>query len=214
MGLSANLGSNFQDIFSTKPTAKFVSGARCVLKVNNRLIGFAFNISWKIDTINDEIWGIDDYLPQDIAPNKIMVEGTLSSFHAPGYGPDIEYMQANVLSFLFHKYITIEVRDSATDWLLLYVPKAVVTTRRSDIRAETLATISLGWKAIGYQGEVEPSFPEGATEELKAETVDPVPAPNLQKPAFGSSLDKQFSSNSLLGGSKGGSGLLGGGLSF
>lgn len=159
--LGTNLGSNLTPILTTKPTARFVSGARCILRINGQLIGFAFGISWKISTMQDEIWTIDDYLPYELAPSKISIEGTLSAFHIPGRGASAEYMQANVLSYLFHQYIQIEVKDSATDNLLLLVPKAAITTRTESIKAENLATVTLSWKAIGWQDEIKPKYPKG-----------------------------------------------------
>lgn len=46
-----NLLSNIGNI-STKPEAKYVTGARCVIKVNGRLVGFAFSVSWNVQTDN------------------------------------------------------------------------------------------------------------------------------------------------------------------
>ena len=37
-----NVASNVSGIVSTRPNAKFLSGARCTLKINNQLVGFAF----------------------------------------------------------------------------------------------------------------------------------------------------------------------------
>jgi len=155
--IAGNLGSQTQAILTTKQTAKFMSGARCILRVNGDLIGFAFGVSWRIQTMADEIYGIDDYLPKDIAPNKILVTGTLSAFRVPGSGgPTALNMQSTVLMFARQSYITIEVRDTATDWLLLYVPQAMVVDRSEDIRAENLASMSMNWKAIGWKDERDP----------------------------------------------------------
>lgn len=156
MGIANNFASNIQSIATTKDSARYMSGARCILKINGRLVGFAFSVSWEIQTLADEIYGIDDYLPQDIAPNKIRVTGTLSQLHIPGRGPSVEFHQANIGSFLHQKYIGIEVRDSATDWVLFKANKVLVTMRREDVKAEQLANITLNWVAIGFMDELEP----------------------------------------------------------
>jgi hypothetical protein len=157
MGLVQNVGSNTQSILTFKPSAKFASGARTIIRMNNQLVGFAFGITWNVSTIADEIYTIDDPMPHEIAPNKISVSGTLSAFHIPGYGASVKFLQANVLSFLFQKYICIEARDSATDWLLLYVPQAMVVNRSENVQSESLNTFTLSWKAIGWQDEYEPN---------------------------------------------------------
>jgi hypothetical protein len=153
--------SNSGSIFSARPLAKYLTGARCIIKVNGRLAGFAFGVSLNINTEQDEIFGIDDYMPQELAPKRITVSGTLSMFHIPGQGASKMMFQSNVLSFLFHKYITIEIRDSQTDSLIFITKQAVITSRVEDIRAGELSTVQLSWKAIGWQDEEQPQYPGG-----------------------------------------------------
>jgi hypothetical protein len=62
--LEGNLGG----IISSRPTAKYMSGARCVLRINGRPVGFAFNVSWRIDTVFAEINAIDNPLPEEFVP--------------------------------------------------------------------------------------------------------------------------------------------------
>lgn len=150
-----NVLSQGAGIISTKPTAKYASGARCVLRINGRLIGFAFGISWRINTTFVEVNTIDDYLPYELAPQRITCDGTISALHIPGQGPSAEFIQANLLSFLFHKYIQIEVRDSRTNALLFFTDRAVITTRQEDIRVDQLANMTLSFKAIGWKDEKE-----------------------------------------------------------
>lgn len=158
-----NVASNATGIFSTKPNARFASGARCLLKINGKLTGFAFGISWRINTQVTEIQTIDDYFPHELAPQRITVEGTLSALHIPGTSAGTELWQADALNFLFQQYISIEVRDSATDQLLFYTSKAMITSRQEDIRVDSLSNVQLSWRAIGFQDERRPELAEGAT---------------------------------------------------
>jgi len=173
-----NVLSQAAGIVSTKPTAKYVSGARCVLRINGRLIGFAFGISWKIHTTFTEVNTIDDYLPYELVPQRIQVEGTISALHIPGQGPSAEFMQANLLSFLFHKYIQIEVRDSTTNALLFFTDRAVIVSRHEDIRVDQLANLTLSWKAIGWKDEKEiENYPANYNKNVdkKIKTGQPIP---------------------------------------
>src|SRR5271157_2171948 len=72
--LGSNALSQVQGIISTLPTAKFASGARCTLKINGRLIGFAFGVAWRIQTMAVEINTIDDWLPYELVPQRVLVE--------------------------------------------------------------------------------------------------------------------------------------------
>jgi hypothetical protein len=157
--LAGNLASNVSGIVSAKPTAKYASGARCILKINNRIAGFAFGISWRINTMATEINTIDDYLPYEIAPQRITVEGSISALHIPGTSAGTELWQPDVLAFLMHKYITIEVRDVYTDDLLFLTTKAMITTRMEDIKVDQLSSVQLTFKAIGFRDERDPTLP-------------------------------------------------------
>lgn len=172
--VAGNIGAQTQGILTTKPTAKFVSGARTIIRVNGQLVGFAFGVSWRIQTIADEIYTIDDALPKELAPNKIMITGNLSSFRVPGMGPTTLNHQATLNIFPVQAYINIEVRDTATDHLLLYVPQAMVTDHIEDIRSESLGTVSLSWKAIGWKDERTPA-PIEATKEASIEDKSSIP---------------------------------------
>jgi hypothetical protein len=166
--LSDNLASNVSGVFSTKPSAKYASGARCLLKINNQLCGFAFNVSWRINTTVVEINTIDDYMPHELAPQRVTVEGTLSALHIPGQSVGTQLWQPDILSFLFQQYISIEVRDSATDQLLFYTNKAMITSRAEDIRVDSLANVQLSWRAVGFRDEKAPELPSG----INGETND------------------------------------------
>jgi hypothetical protein len=154
--LTDNVAGNIAGIFSTRATAKYASGARSILKVNGRVCGFAFNISWRINTTVTEVMTIDDYMPYELAPQRIVVDGTISALHIPGTSAGTEIWQSDVLNFLFQRYITIEVRDSVTDQLLFFTDKAMITSRQEDVKVDSLASVQLSWKAIGFRDEREP----------------------------------------------------------
>lgn len=106
--LADNVASNVSGIFSTKQTAKYASGARTVLKINGKVVGFAFGISWRINTAVTEIQTIDDVFPAELAPQRITVEGNMNALHIPGVSAGTELWQPDALNFLFQQYITIE----------------------------------------------------------------------------------------------------------
>lgn len=171
--LGSNLNSNISGIFSTKPTAKYVSGARTILKINGKVVGFAFGISWRIQTTYTENNTIDDVFPVELIPQRINVEGSMSMLHIPGQSAGTELWQPDALNFLFQQYITIEVRDSATDQLLFYTSKAMITSRSEDIRVDSLANVTLTWRAIGFQDERKPELAEGAQGSSAKENKQP-----------------------------------------
>ena len=154
-------GAGLNNTFSTKPTAKFMTGARVVLRVNGKISASFSQVSWDIQTEGKEIQTIDDYLPHEIAPTRVSVTGTLSGFRIPGQGATTELIQANVMSFLMQKYVAIEVRDSQTQQLLFFTAKAQITGRSESYQSENLSNVVLKWKAVGWKDEQAPKLPGG-----------------------------------------------------
>lgn len=173
-----NAASNVSGVFSTKSSARYASGARCILKINGKVSGFAFGVSWRITTQVTEIQTIDDYFPYELAPQRVSVEGTISALHIPGQSAGTELWQPDALNFLFQQYFTIEVRDT-TDQLLFYTKQAMITSRSEDIKVDSLSNVQLSWRAIGFIDERKPELAEGAT---KAKTAD-TPASGPDTPA-------------------------------
>lgn len=165
------VGGNLSGIISSRPSAKYMSGARTILRINSRPVGFAFGISWHIETAFTEVSVVDNPLPEELVPRAIKVTGSISALHIPGQSPGVQLWQADVLSFLFHQYLTIEVRDSTTNQLLFYAPKSVITSRQEDIKVDDLAQISLSFMSIGFKDEKEPEVPSDALTTAKSPNV-------------------------------------------
>ena len=100
-----NLAQNISGIISTKPTAKYASGARTVLKVNGKVVGFAFAVSWRINTTIQEVHTIDNAFPVELIPQMVTVDGSISALHIPGQGVGAQLWQPDALNFLFQQYI-------------------------------------------------------------------------------------------------------------
>lgn len=169
-----NALSNIEGILSVKPMAKYLSGARCILRMNGKIVGFAFAISWNITTDATEITTIDDYLPAELAPSRITVSGSISGFRIPGSGPGQKVLQPDVLSFLHQRYVEIEVRDSQTDNLIFFTKKALITSRSENVRSDALAEIAMNFKAIGYADERLPQVPDGVGNPVDINGTGPI----------------------------------------
>lgn len=153
--LAGNLAGQVTDLFSIKPLAKYASGARTTLKINDKIVGFATSISWNIETTVSEIRAIDEYVPLELAPRYVTVSGSIGGLMIPGTGPSNENIQSNVINFLQQKYMTIEVRDSQSDNLLFFTNRAMVVSRSESLNSEQLGKITLNWRAIGWKDDKE-----------------------------------------------------------
>lgn len=140
---------------------RYLTGSRAIIKINNKLFGFAFGVTFNIRTMHEENNTVDDWTPYELMPTRIAVDGTLSMFHVPGKGPSRELVQPNALSFLFHRYITIEIEDQMTGQKIFETKKAVITSRSQSLVAGQLSSMTLQWKSIGWIDEITPFYPTG-----------------------------------------------------
>lgn len=154
--IGQNIASQLGTVFSLRPQAKYLTGARATLKINGNIVGFAFQITWNCRTEATEIYTIDDPLPWEVAPKRISVTGTLGLFQLPGDSPIAKLIQSDIATFLTNKYITIEVRDSATDNIIFQTNKAMVTGQQGEVASERLSTVVLTWTAVGWRSENAP----------------------------------------------------------
>jgi hypothetical protein len=166
-GALENLGTDLLDsaVGALSPLnnfARYMTGARAIIKVNGKLFGFAFGVNFNINTATEEVWTIDDWTPYELAPQRISINGTLGMFFIPGKSPSHELVQSNVMSYLFHKYITIDITDQMTGQTIFHTEKAWITGRSQTLTAGELSTVQLSWKAIGWLDDLNPSKPVGA----------------------------------------------------
>jgi hypothetical protein len=177
-----NATGQLAGIISTRPNAKFMSGARCTLKVNGKLVGFAFAITWNINTAVTEINTIDNYLPYELAPQRVTVDGTISALHIPGESANTDGWQGNVLSFLFQPYISIQAIDSATQQIIFSTDKATIVSRSEEIRVDQLSNVTLRWRAIGYIDEAKPQIDNDAHNYNQSTETTSVPTSSNTNP--------------------------------
>lgn len=155
-----NLTDSLGSILSLRPQAKYMTGARTIIRVNGNIVAFAFQVTWNVRTEGTEINTIDDPLPWEIAPRKIEVSGTLGMFQVPGQSPQVQTIQSDVGSFLMNRYITIEVKDSSTDSIIFRAGSAMITGQQSELTSDQIGRTTLTWKAVGWQAENPPSTPK------------------------------------------------------
>lgn len=151
-----NFSTSLGTIFTLKPQAQYMTGARAVIRINGNIVAFAFSVTWNARTEVTEINTIDDPMPWELGPKRIDVSGTLGLFQLPGESPLAARYQGDVATFLMNKYISIEVKDSATDVIIFRTGKAMVTGQQGELTSEQVGRTTLTWRAIGWQAENPP----------------------------------------------------------
>ena len=150
------------------------TGARAILKIANNLIVFATNVQYSITTEYKEIQGVDNSLPEELAPTKISVTVRCTSLRVPQESASVLALQPTILNHLQQKYLSIELLDRGTNETILYVPKAMLVERSGIVATRQMANETWVLKGIGYWDERPP---QGASNDRDSDNfVDKVAA--------------------------------------
>jgi hypothetical protein len=126
-----------------------ISGATIKLFIGGVLYPEAQSISYTIDYGEEPIYGVDSSLPQEIRQTRISVQGQVSGIRLRASG-GIQGRNARTLlkDSLQAPYVSIQIRERATDEILLFIPQAKVTNQSSTVSVKGLMQLSFGFKGI------------------------------------------------------------------
>jgi hypothetical protein len=175
-GFKQSIQNYASKLASYTPSARFIAGGRVVITINGIAAPRLSSISWRIITeqkLNKEIDSANAY---ELMPSSIEVAGSYSEYREPFRGPTSAFHQASARSFMFHPYMSIEVRDNLTDALLFYAGKCAVTERSEQIGTEGLMITNVSWRAISWKDEREPTIPSENAGELQQTSQNPLAA--------------------------------------
>lgn len=138
-----------------RPTV--LSGARAIITINNNLVVYALSVSYSVETSIVEIQGIDNLLPEELAPNKLRVTCTCISLRVPKASAQALKIQPTILNGLEQSYCSIEIKDRQTNATILYVPRAMCTQVSGSVRSRALSAEEWTFVGIGFWNEVPPT---------------------------------------------------------
>jgi hypothetical protein len=123
-------------------------GALINLYLNNKKYTSVQSVSFLVDYGEESTYGIDCSYPQEIAPTKIVVSGSVQGIRIKYSGG----LQASSLRPLFTDimagpYISIRIQDRSSGEDILFVPKGKVT--KEDHSVTTKGIYKLNFSFIG-----------------------------------------------------------------
>jgi hypothetical protein len=128
-----------------------LTGPCIKLYLNNKLFKEVQQISYTLDYGEYEIYGIDSSFPQEIAPGKASVKGSVSGIRIK-YSGGIQAYDARPLirNLLAAPYISIRINDRSTGEDVLYIQSAKITNQKVSIGAK--GTVKLSFDFTGLIG--------------------------------------------------------------
>lgn len=128
--------------------AQILSGANIKLYVNNQVYKEVQSISFTVDYGETEIYGIDAAYPQEIAPTRISVRGSVQGLRVKlSGGLQTKNMRPLFVDIAASPYISIRITDRYSGEDILFIPNAKVT--RESHAIATKQTYKLNFDFIG-----------------------------------------------------------------
>lgn len=127
-----------------------LTGAHIKLYVNNKVYTEVQSITLNVDYGEQEIYGIDSLFPQEIAPTKCMVRGSVQGIRVKNSGG----LQGKNMRTLFQDmaaspYISIRIQDKQSQEDIVFIPNAKITKE-----THTMATKSTYKLSFDFVGQV------------------------------------------------------------
>lgn len=125
-----------------------LTGAHIKLYINNKPYKVVQRINLSVDYDEEEIYGIDSSMPQEIATNRVSVRGTISGLRIKYSGG----IRAHNLRPLFtdlaaSPYVSIRIQDRQSGEDIVLIPEAKVTKEDHSIGIKQ--TYKLNFNFVG-----------------------------------------------------------------
>ncbi len=139
---------------------KVLSGQRVAISFNGQPYAFGSVVDYSIDTQVTDFSGIDSILPTELSPDRLRVTMSLKIFRTIDNDPSAEGVlfqkglrtELDQQMFALKAYIAVEVRDRQTDQTIMFIPRALVSSRSASVDAESLMTENWTIVGIGFSG--------------------------------------------------------------
>jgi len=155
----SNKKASEDSLKTLNPQPRIMSGARAVVKINGVAVVLCINVSYDITMDWSEIRGVDELMPNDLAPNSYSVKGTMSIYRVPDGSPVSSFLHQDMFRGIIWPYSTIEIRDKRTDELIILVKRAAITSRSESFAKGQLTATNLSFIGIGFRDEAIPEIP-------------------------------------------------------
>lgn len=126
-----------------------LKGAEVKCYVSGKLYAEVQGIQYTIDYGETEIYGIDSQFPQEIAPGRISVQGSVSGLVIKNLGGLQAYDLRTKISEVLHgPYTSLRLKDRHSDKDLFWLPQMKVINEQVSIQAKGVVKVSFQFKGI------------------------------------------------------------------
>jgi hypothetical protein len=126
-----------------------LTGASIFIYLNNKLYGPAQQMQYTIDSQDQEIYGVDSFYPQEIAPSRGSISGSISGLRVRNSGGLVALgLRSTAAKPLAGNYVSIRIRDRLTGEDIIFIQQAKITSEQNQVSAKGTYKLSFNFKGI------------------------------------------------------------------
>lgn len=126
-----------------------LKGAEVKCYVSDKLYAEVQSIQYTLDYGEKEIYGIDSQFPQEIAPSRVAVQGTVTGLMIKNMGGLQSYdLRAKINEILHAPYTSLRLKDRHSDKDIFWLPQMKVVSEQVNIAAKGVVRVSFTFKGI------------------------------------------------------------------
>jgi hypothetical protein len=131
-------------------------GADIKIFINGKLFPTAQSVTYTIDYGETETYGIDSLFPQEIAPTRVSVSGTITGIRIQsGGGLQGAGLINKVYDLLRQPYISIRIADRTSDSNILYIQNTKVANEQFSAQIKGVCKLTFSFKGMIPFGQLD-----------------------------------------------------------
>lgn len=126
-----------------------LSGALVKIYINSKVYNEAQSVEYSIDYGETEIYGVDSPFPQEIAPTRTMVSGSIRGIRIRNSGGLQSYnARSSINDILRSQYISIRIQDRSSGEDILFIPNAKIVRQSLQTNIKSVSVLSFQFKGL------------------------------------------------------------------
>lgn len=124
-------------------------GADVKVYISGKLYAEVQNLTYTINYGETEIYGIDSQFPQEIAPTRMSVQGSISGIRVKNTGGlQGHQIRSKITEILHSPYTSLRIKDRHSEIDLLWLPQMKVSAETMTIPAKGTVKLNFTFKGI------------------------------------------------------------------
>lgn len=133
-----------------------LQGAECKMYISGKLYPEVQSINYTIDYGEREIFGIDSQYAQEVAPTRVVVQGSVQGVRVKFTGGLQGYeARAKINQILHAAYTSLRVKDRRSDIDIFFLPQMKVTSETITIPAKGVVQLNFNFRGIIPYNELD-----------------------------------------------------------